>query len=54
VIPLVFIRPSIISASLSEPVPGWTDTIGLISGFYTIAGHGIMRDLPINPNMIGD
>jgi hypothetical protein len=29
-------RPSIISAALEEPVPGWTDSIGLIGGLYLI------------------
>ena len=51
---MIIIRPSIISASLNEPFPGWTDSLGLIGGFYAIAGHGIMRDLPINPKLIGD
>lgn len=53
-VPMVFIRPSIIAAAFSEPVPGWTDSLGLINGFYAIGGHGIMRDLPVNPKMIGD
>jgi hypothetical protein len=25
-----------------------------MSGLYAIAGHGILRDLPINPQLIGD
>jgi fatty acyl-CoA reductase len=53
-IPLVMVRPSIISASHSEPVPGWTDSLGLLSGFYAIAGHGILRDLPLNSKLLGD
>jgi alcohol-forming fatty acyl-CoA reductase len=53
-IPMIIIRPSIISASLAEPFPGWTDSLGLIGGFYAIAGHGILRDLPLNPKLIGD
>jgi hypothetical protein len=53
-IPLVIARPSIIAASFKEPVPGWTDTLGLLSGFYAIAGHGIMRDLPLNSKLLGD
>ena len=51
---MIIIRPSIISASLAEPFPGWTDSLGLIGGFYAIAGHGILRDLPLNPKLIGD
>lgn len=52
--PLVIIRPTIIAAAHSEPFPGWTDSLGLMSGLYAIAGHGILRDLPINPQLIGD
>jgi len=45
-IPLCFIRPSIIGATLDEPFPGWTDSIGLVSGLYLIAGLGILREIP--------
>ena len=51
---MIIIRPSIIAASLAEPFPGWTDSLGLMGGFYAIAGHGILRDLPLNPKLIGD
>ena len=50
----MIIRPTIIAAALSEPFPGWTDSLGLMSGLYAIAGHGILRDLPLNPQLIGD
>ena len=54
VIPMVVIRPSIIAASFEEPMPGWTDSTNMLGGFYTIAGHGILRDLPLNPKIVGD
>jgi hypothetical protein len=50
----MIIRPSIISASLAEPVPGWTDSIGLIGGIYMVAGLGVLRELPCDGNSIGD
>lgn len=50
----MILRPSIISASLSEPVPGWTDSIGLIGGIYMAAGLGVLRELPCEENSIGD
>ena len=53
-VPLVIIRPSIIAAAFKEPMPGWTDSLGLMGGLYTISGHGILRDLPLNPKFIGD
>jgi fatty acyl-CoA reductase len=53
-IPLLLLRPSIISASLEEPVPGWTDSIGIIGGIYMLLGLGILRELPCDENNIGD
>ncbi len=53
-IPLLILRPSIISASLEEPVPGWTDSIGIIGGIYMLLGLGILRELPCDENNIGD
>jgi len=53
-LPMLILRPSIISASLEEPFPGWTDSIGLIGGIYLLAGLGLLRELPGNPNNIGD
>lgn len=48
------LRPSIIAASFEEPAPGWTDSVKLLGGFYAIAGYGGLKDLPINPKLIGD
>jgi fatty acyl-CoA reductase len=45
-IPLVFIRPSIIGTTASEPMPGWTDTVNLLQGVALLIGLGIMRDVP--------
>ena len=53
-IPLLIMRPSIIAASFDEPVPGWTDSVGLVGGIYLIAGLGILRELPCDENKIGD
>ena len=53
-IPLLILRPSIISASLEEPVPGWTDSICFIGGIYRLLGLGILMELPCDENNIGD
>jgi len=53
-LPLFILRPSIIAAALDEPVPGWTDSIGLMGGIYLLFGLGIMKDLPADENSIGD
>lgn len=48
-IPLLILRPSIIGASLEEPFPGWTDSIGLAGGIYLLCGLGLLKELPGNP-----
>lgn len=53
-IPMLIIRPSIIGASLNEPIPGWTDSIGLAGGIFLIAGLGLLRELPGDKYNIGD
>ena len=37
-IPMVILRPSIIGASSTEPMPGWTDTQGILSGLALAVG----------------
>ena len=41
-IPLIILRPSIMGAALSEPVPGWTDTANFLSGVTLLIGLGIL------------
>ena len=51
---MVIIRPSIVVAAESEPVPGWTDTLGLFSGLTLAAGMGVLKDIPGSPNAFVD
>ena len=53
-VPMVFIRPSIVTAAESEPMPGWTDTEGLLSGMTLDRGLGVMKDMPGNPDATVD
>ena len=53
-LPLLILRPSMIGASLEEPVPGWTDSVNLTGGVYLIAGLGLLRQLPGDKNRIFD
>lgn len=53
-IPMHIIRPSIITSSLEEPVPGWIDSIGLAGGIFLLGGLGILREIPGDENAIGD
>lgn len=48
-IPIVILRPSIVAAAAAEPMPGWTDTKGLLSGMTLAVGLGVMKDMPGNP-----
>lgn len=51
---MLILRPSILSATLEEPVPGWTDSIGLMGGIFLLAGLGILKEIPCDENQIGD
>lgn len=53
-IPISIVRPSVIGASIDEPFPGWIDSVNFSGGIYLIAGLGILRELPGDPNNIGD
>lgn len=53
-IPMLIIRPSIIAAAISEPMPGWTDTEGLLSGLTLAMGMGVMKHMPGNPDYFLD
>jgi 1-acyl-sn-glycerol-3-phosphate acyltransferase len=45
-VPLLICRPSIIAASVREPVPGWTDSISAASAVFMAVGMGICPVLP--------
>lgn len=48
-LPLCFIRPSIVATAANEPLPGWTDSTGLMQGTGLLVGLGIFRDIIGNP-----
>ena len=43
-LPLIVIRPSIVSASWQDPLPGWTGSNG-VAGYITAIGLGLLRTL---------
>ena len=45
-VPLMICRPSIIAASLTEPAPGWTDSISAASAVFLAVGMGICPVFP--------
>ena len=44
-VPLTLVRPSIVSACLEQPFPGWIDSIAGYTGFVALVGLGHMRAL---------
>lgn len=42
-LPTLLIRPSIIVGSMTEPAPGWTDTISAAGGLSLIGGAGMFN-----------
>ena len=51
---LIFVRPSVLSAADSEPMPGWVDTQGLLAGVTLAIGLGVMKQMPGNPDAFLD
>lgn len=45
------IRPSIITTTFSDPIPGYTDNLYGVNGVVTGAGVGVLRILHINNNL---
>jgi fatty acyl-CoA reductase len=46
-LPLVIIRPSIVCASIDDPLPGWIDNYNGVIGVIVAVGKGILRTLLI-------
>lgn len=44
-LPLVIVRPSIVSSSVADPFPGWVDNYNGVSGIMVAVGRGVVRSL---------
>ncbi|XP_068979197.1 putative fatty acyl-CoA reductase CG8306 [Bombus flavifrons] len=53
-IPAAIVRPSMITASWKEPIPGWTVSKNGIQGFLMGASKGVVRRLPVVKDIIYD
>jgi 1-acyl-sn-glycerol-3-phosphate acyltransferase len=49
-VPLLFVRPSIISSSWQYPVPGWIDSLAAFAGFVSLIGAGYLRTVVADPS----
>ncbi|GAB4859757.1 hypothetical protein Ancab_011235 [Ancistrocladus abbreviatus] len=53
-IPLVIIRPTIITSTYKEPFPGWTEGMRTIDSLLVGYGKGRLTFLPSNPKSVAD
>lgn len=53
-LPVAVVRPSIIGASYTEPVTGWTDTFSAAGGLSLAGGIGIVNYVKGNGKNIAD
>jgi nucleoside-diphosphate-sugar epimerase len=53
-LPVTIVRPSIVSACLSQPLPGWIDSAGAFAAFVAMIGAGRLRVLGGDPNTLLD
>ncbi|RZC36696.1 fatty acyl-CoA reductase -like, partial [Asbolus verrucosus] len=44
-LPIAIVRPSIVTATIEEPIPGWTDNLYGLAGIVAGAALGILRSL---------
>ncbi|KAF2888458.1 hypothetical protein ILUMI_17715, partial [Ignelater luminosus] len=44
-IPIIIIRPSIVSPIWKDPIPGWTDNINGAAGIITAVGKGVLQTI---------
>ncbi|XP_059046784.1 putative fatty acyl-CoA reductase CG5065 [Achroia grisella] len=53
-LPAVIVRPSIVIASVKEPMPGWIDNFNGPVGLIIASGKGLLRSIHTEPDLIAD
>ncbi|XP_058118914.1 putative fatty acyl-CoA reductase CG5065 [Anopheles ziemanni] len=53
-IPLAIARPSIVTAAMREPLPGWGEGTNGPTGLLIGAGRGVIRSMHCNPEYLAD
>jgi len=53
-VPLAIVRPSIVTAALKEPIPGWVDNLNGATGTISAVGKGFLRIMKIDKTCISD
>nr|XP_022920492.1 putative fatty acyl-CoA reductase CG5065 [Onthophagus taurus] len=49
-LPISILRPSVVSSSVMEPMPGWTDTFFAITGMFGAAALGVLHHVHGDPS----
>lgn len=53
-LPVMILRPSIITPTLSEPIAGWMNSYNGLGGLLIAVGKGVLRDIHCNQKFHGD
>lgn len=53
-LPICILRPSIVTAAIEEPFPGWVDNINGITGIMMEIGRGTISSIMCDKNLIMD
>jgi len=53
-IPVAIVRPTIVTAAMKEPLPGWIDNLNGPTGLIAGAGKGFLRVVRVREDLIGD
>lgn len=53
-VPLAIVRPSIVTAALKEPIPGWVDNLNGATGTISAVGKGFLRVMKIDKQLVSD
>ena len=53
-VPLCIVRPSIVTAALREPEPGWIDAVSAAAAVVLSALLGILKFMPGSPDVVAD
>lgn len=53
-LPICIVRPSIVTAAIDEPYPGWVDNINGITGIMMEIGRGTISSIMGDKNLIMD
>lgn len=54
ILPICIVRPSIVTAAVNEPFPGWVDNVNGITGIMTEIGRGTITSIMCDERLVLD